>query len=280
MLQKKKYTITINTAKNIVWHTLWSDEFYPQWTAAFTSGSQAQSDWKEGSEILFLDGKGGGMYSVIAKRDEPNYMAFRHIGEIKDGVKQAASDWDGALETYTLSERGGATEVTAEVDIEASFVDFMERTFPKAMTLLKDIAESDAAKTVRIETTVAANVATVWERWTTPADIMQWNNASDDWHTPSAQNDLRVGGSFTYRMASKDGSSSFDFNGTYDEVRKHELIAYTIEGGRQVCVEFKNEGGKTRIIESFEVETEFPVAFQRQGWQAILDNFRRHVESR
>lgn len=280
MLQRKQYTITINAAKNIVWHTLWSDEFYPQWTYAFTSGSHAKSDWKEGSEILFLDGKGSGMYSVIAKLDEPNTMAFRHIGDIKDGVKQDAATWNGALETYTLTERGDATEVSVEVDIEPSFMDFMEKTFPKAMALLKNIAESDAARTVRIETLIAADIPTVWGCWTSPAHIMQWNNASDDWHTPFAENDIRTGGTFTSRMAAKDGSASFDFSGKYDEVRKHEFIAYTMSDGRKVQVAFANEGAKTRVVESFEVETMYPVAMQRQGWQAILDNFKRHVESR
>jgi uncharacterized protein YndB with AHSA1/START domain len=108
---------------------------------------------------------------------------------------------------------------------------------------------------------------------------MKWNNASDDWHTPAAKNDLRVGGSFTYTMAAKDGSASFDFCGAYSEVREHELITYAIEDGRKVRVEFNREGNRTHVVESFEAETENSVALQRQCWQAILDNFKRYTES-
>ena len=146
MLQKKKFTITINAPKNVVWHVLWSDEFYPQWTRAFTEGSHARSDWKEGSEILFLDGKGSGMYSTIAKLDELNLIAFRHIGDIKDGEKQGPSAWTGAMEEYTLIDRDGSTEVAVEMDVDPSFAEYMEKTFPNAFALLKELAEAQTSK--------------------------------------------------------------------------------------------------------------------------------------
>lgn len=131
---------------------------------------------------------------------------------------------------------------------------------------------------ITIETTVNAPINKVWDYWTTPAHIMQWNNASDDWHTPSATNDLQVGGSFTYQMAAKDGSFSFDFGGIYDAVVPHEQIAYTIADGRKVKIDFIPEGDSVKVIEELEAENENPIEMQQMGWQAILDNFKNYTE--
>lgn len=136
-----------------------------------------------------------------------------------------------------------------------------------------------AAIQVTIETMVQAPVEKVWERWTLPEHITKWNAASDDWHTPSATNDLRTGGSFTSRMEAKDGSVGFDFGGTYDEVMKNKLIRYTMEDGRHVSVRFDAQGDTTKIVETFDVESQNSVEMQRSGWQSILDNFKRYTET-
>jgi uncharacterized protein YndB with AHSA1/START domain len=130
-----------------------------------------------------------------------------------------------------------------------------------------------------VQTTIHAPLAKAWEFWTTPEHIMQWNNASDDWHTTNAQNDLRKGGNFSSRMEAKDGSFGFDFGGTYDEVIVHELIAYTLGDGRKVNVTFESHGDETKIVEIVEAENENPIEMQQVGWQAILDNFKRYTES-
>lgn len=132
---------------------------------------------------------------------------------------------------------------------------------------------------ITIETIVNAPIEKVWNCWTEPNHIMQWNNASDDWHTPSASNDLRVGGGFTYQMAAKDGSFSFDFGGVYDIVKTHEKIAYTMADGRKAKVEFTAEGDSVKIVETFDAENENPIDMQRAGWQAILDNFKNYTEN-
>ncbi|MFN0034396.1 MAG: SRPBCC family protein [Saprospiraceae bacterium] len=132
---------------------------------------------------------------------------------------------------------------------------------------------------ITVEATVNASVEKVWACWTAPEHIMQWNNASDDWHTPKAENDLRAGGNFVFTMAAKDGSFSFDFGGVYDEVERHQKIAYTISDGRQVTITFSANGNETKVAETFEAETENPLEMQRGGWQAILDNFKKHVEA-
>lgn len=133
--------------------------------------------------------------------------------------------------------------------------------------------------TITVATTVNAPVEKVWEFWTKPEHIMQWNNASDDWHTPRSENDLREGGKFSSTMAAKDGSFSFDFWGIYDQVRNNEYIAYTLGDDRKVSVTFLGEGNQTQITESFEAEQQNPIEMQQAGWQAILNNFKRYTEA-
>jgi uncharacterized protein YndB with AHSA1/START domain len=132
---------------------------------------------------------------------------------------------------------------------------------------------------ITVQSNVKAPVEKVWQFWTLPEHITKWNNASDDWHTPRATNDLRTGGSFTARMEAKDGSFGFDFGGVYDEVKQHEIIAYTIGDGRKVKVIFSPEGDGTKVVETFDAEGTHSIEMQRDGWQAILDNFKKYAES-
>ncbi|MES2130782.1 MAG: SRPBCC family protein [Bacteroidota bacterium] len=131
---------------------------------------------------------------------------------------------------------------------------------------------------ITIEATIHANIEKVWKFWTEPEHIMQWNNASDDWHTTKAENDLRVGGKFLSRMEAKDGSFGFDFGGIYTGIKPHELIAYTLGDNRKVEVIFSKSGNDTLITSHFELETQNPIEMQKGGWQAILNNFKKHVE--
>jgi uncharacterized protein YndB with AHSA1/START domain len=132
---------------------------------------------------------------------------------------------------------------------------------------------------ITIAATVAADVQTVWNAWTQPEHITKWNFASDDWHCPAAENDLRVGGKFMSRMAAKDGSFSFDFEGIYDEVVENKTISYTMSDGRQATTHFENNGDSTMVTTVFDAEHENPIDLQRDGWQAILNNFKKHVET-
>jgi|ERR1043165_266853 uncharacterized protein YndB with AHSA1/START domain len=135
------------------------------------------------------------------------------------------------------------------------------------------------AQSITVETTVKTPIEKVWKLWSGPEHIVKWNNASPDWHTPRAENDLRTGGKFSSRMEAKDGSFGFDFFGIYDEVKQHELIAYTMGDNRKVSVTFTSNGNETKITETFEAENTHPVDMQRTGWQAILDNFKKYAES-
>lgn len=131
---------------------------------------------------------------------------------------------------------------------------------------------------ITVQTTIRKSIEEVWKKWITPEDIMQWNNASDDWHTPKATNDLRAGGTFSYTMAAKDGNFSFDFGGTYTNVVEHHKIEYVLEDGRRVMVDFSNHGDSVTITETFDPENENPPEMQQTGWQAILNNFKKYTE--
>lgn len=130
-----------------------------------------------------------------------------------------------------------------------------------------------------IETTVAAPKDRVWLAWTTPEHIKQWNAASDDWHTTAAEVDLREGGKFTSRMEAKDGSMGFDFAGTFTGVAEFERIEYALEDSRVVLVEFETDGDGVRVRETFDADPSHSAEMQQSGWQAILNNFKRHVEA-
>ena len=131
---------------------------------------------------------------------------------------------------------------------------------------------------IKVQTIIDAPIEHVWKCWTNPEDIVHWNYASDDWHTPKAENNLRVGGSFSYRMEAKDGSMGFDFCGIYDKVFINRQIDYTLGDDRKVSITFSFLNDKTQIVEFFEAEDVNTIELQRGGWQAILDNFKKYTE--
>lgn len=132
---------------------------------------------------------------------------------------------------------------------------------------------------ITVQTKIQASIDKIWDLWTLPEHITQWNMASEDWHTPFAENDLKVGGRFKSTMASKDGTMSFDFVGTYSAILDKKLIAYTIEDGRVVIIVFEELEDGFEVREYFEPELENSEELQFQGWQAILDNFKKYVEN-
>ncbi len=131
---------------------------------------------------------------------------------------------------------------------------------------------------ITVHTSVNAPVEKVWQYYTEPMHVTMWNNASPDWHSPHAENDLRVGGNFSFRMEAMDGSAGFDFAGTYTEIVPLQKIAYTF-GGRNASVLFAEQGEKTDVTIVFDAESENSLVMQQDGWQAILDNFKKHVEA-
>jgi uncharacterized protein YndB with AHSA1/START domain len=132
---------------------------------------------------------------------------------------------------------------------------------------------------ITVEASIHAPVEKVWHLWTDPKHIVHWNNASVDWHTPKAENDVRVGGRFLSRMEAKDGSMGFDLTGEYSKVEQCKQLVYTMDDGRKVRVLFESTGNETTIKETFEAEHTFTIEMQQTGWQAILNNFKNYVES-
>jgi uncharacterized protein YndB with AHSA1/START domain len=139
--------------------------------------------------------------------------------------------------------------------------------------------ETTANTVITVETIVNAPAEKAWDVFTNTQHIIHWNSPSEDWHSPSAENDLRPGGTFNYRMEAKDGSYGFDFGGTFDEVKPNELLAYTIGDGRKVENIFTKEGDVTRVTVTFEAENQNPIEMQRGGWQAIMDNYKKYAET-
>lgn len=129
-----------------------------------------------------------------------------------------------------------------------------------------------------VNATIAADIQKVWEAWTQPDHITKWNFASDDWCCPKAENDLQTGGKYLARMEAKDGSFGFDFEAVYDEILTHQKISYTMADGRQSITTFKANGNTTEVSTTFDAETSNPIDMQQQGWQAILNNFKKYVE--
>jgi uncharacterized protein YndB with AHSA1/START domain len=133
---------------------------------------------------------------------------------------------------------------------------------------------------ITVEITVNKPVENVWQVWTTPADIMQWNIPFDDWHSPRVENDLKRGGNFLFRMEAKDSSAGFDHCGKYDKVINNELIEYTVSDGRKSIIKFVSNGDTTTIVETFEPERKNPTEMQKDFCQSVLNSFKKYAETR
>lgn len=203
------------------------------------------------------------------------------MGEVKKFEEQPENDetksWRGAREAYSLTEENGITTLKTNLDSTEQFREYFQTTFPKAMALVKELAEQPIMITV--EAMVEAPVEKVWTIFTAPQHITKWYTASDDWHTPKAENNLTVGGKFLFRMEAKDGSFGFDLGGVYTQVKTNQLIACTLDDRRIVETIFTAAGNTTNVKETFEAETENSIALQRGGWQAILDNLKKYAEA-
>lgn len=144
-MERKQFKIQINAPKEKVWKTLWEADSYAKWTSAFCEGSRAVTDWKEGSKVLFVDGMGEGMTSIIEANKPNEFMSFKHLGMVKDGTEDTSSDkvkaWSGALENYALKEAGGVTELIVDMDLAEEYKDYFTKTFPAALEEVKKLAE-------------------------------------------------------------------------------------------------------------------------------------------
>jgi len=148
-----------------------------------------------------------------------------------------------------------------------------------SIAMKSKVMKSEEKTVISVQVVVNKPIEMVWNSWTMPEHIINWNFASDDWCCPNAVNDLKEGGSFSYRMESKDGVIGFDFSGRYNHIVRYENIHCTLDDDRRVNIKFIGEGEVTHIVEDFEAESENSVELQKTGWQAILDNFKKYTES-
>jgi uncharacterized protein YndB with AHSA1/START domain len=146
-MEKQQFNISINAPREKVWSLLWSNDTYPEWTSVFSEGSRAETDWKEGSKVLFLGADNQGMVSTIAAKKNNEFMSFKHLGMVKDGVEitddEKVKSWAGATENYTLKTVNGKTELTVDMDMAEDHKDYFMQTFPKALQKLKEMAEKN-----------------------------------------------------------------------------------------------------------------------------------------
>ena len=144
-MDRKQFRILINAPKQKIWEILWGDNTYPEWTSVFAPGSKAETDWKKGSKVIFGDGKGQGMVATIAESIPNEFMSFKHLGTVKDGIEDYESpetkQWAGALENYTLQTKDGMTELVVDMDINEDYADYFMKTWPQAMDKIKQLAE-------------------------------------------------------------------------------------------------------------------------------------------
>jgi uncharacterized protein YndB with AHSA1/START domain len=141
-MERLQFSTDIRAPKEKVWEILWNDQTYPQWTSVFGEGSHAVSDWQQGSRVEFLGGEGSGMYSMIDEMRPNELMSFRHLGEIKNGQDQPASDWTNAMEIYRLEEADGGTRLVVDLDGTGEFKDYFSKTVPQALAKVKELAEN------------------------------------------------------------------------------------------------------------------------------------------
>jgi uncharacterized protein YndB with AHSA1/START domain len=258
---------------------VWAALITPKIVKEYFFGTQLVTDWQVGNPIIFR-----GEWEGTAYEDKGTVLAFEPHKLLKYNYLSSWSEKADLPEnydniTYAVHEADGQTVVTITQDGFESEEkrNHSEQNWQAIFGGMKAILEKKPSLTVSAIVNVA--VAKAWDYWTKPQHIMQWNNASEDWHTPHAENDLQVGGKFLSRMAAKDGSFSFDFNGVYSQIQTHQLIEYSTEDARKVSISFEVLGENTcQITETFEAENQNPLEMQQMGWQAILNNFKKYTE--
>jgi hypothetical protein len=146
-MEKQQFKVVIGAPREKVWDVLWNDSSYREWTSVFSEGSKVETDWKKGSKVLFLDGKGDGMISMIAENVPNSFMSFKHMGTLikgkEDTVNKEVQSWAGSEENYTLKSANGKTELTVDIDVTDDFKDYFKETFPKALDKVRELAEKN-----------------------------------------------------------------------------------------------------------------------------------------
>jgi len=291
MKKINKY-VDINTSREAVWAAIINPTKYQLWTSVFQEGSYFEGGWQKGDHIKFLladeQGHTKGLYSEIVESDHLKHLSIKHLGLVTDDIVDYTSEevkkWAPSFENYYLEKiNDDDTRFTVEVDVDDEEFTYMSDIWDLGLEKLKEVCEKNIGgfASITVEVLVEASLDKVWDYWILPEHITEWNFASEDWHCPEAINNLFIGGHFVYTMAAKDGSMSFGFAGTYTDVVEASYIMNQLDDGRMMKVTFQKVGsGHTKVIETFDAEDENTLELQKKGWQSILNNFKKVVESK
>ena len=269
--------IEINASVEKVWLALTNATEFNKWMKRVS----VETNWKQGSEITYT------CYDQNGKVMQWEGMDMIWKGNIKTVVSNKEltciypNQSTGLIEESYLIEKLGDHKTKLlqiqTVTTQAVADGYKEGTL-HSLQLLKKHLETMSTK-ITVSATVNAPIAKVWDYYTQPDHITKWNFASDDWQCPKAENDLRVGGKCSARMEAKDGSFGFDFETTYTKVEIPRELAYTMADGRMASTSFETIEQQTLVSTTFDPEKENPLEMQQQGWQMILNNFKKYAES-
>lgn len=285
--EKKKIFIERKFKSSIdkVWKAWTKSDLLDKWWAP--------KPWKAKTKIMDFREGGLWLYSMIGPDNSEHWarIDYKNIIDLSsilfsdsfcDSEGNMTSDIPSIPWFNQFYEENDYTTVKNEIsferleDLEIMInMGFREGYF-SALENLDDLLENKIK--IDIFSEINADVNKVWDYWTKPEHIINWNFASDDWHCPKAENDLKVGGKYIERMEAKDGSFGFDFEAIYDEINEHKIISYTMLDSRKCTIFFENKENKTNVFISFHAEKENSIELQKSGWQAILDNFKKYVE--
>lgn len=287
-MQRVELTKKINAPRELLWEAIVDPDHYKVWTATFQEGSAFDGDWSKGSRIDFYleteEGSKSGMISEIAESTWPEFISIRHLGLIKDGVIDTDSDeakkWAPAYENYTFESIDDASsQFIVAFDVEEENKDMFVDMWEKALVAYADLCESlkDKPVTITLKQHSNASPEAVWTALTIPEHVKGWNFAHESWYCPEAKNELKPGGEYHYIMSARDGSASFDFWGTFDEVIESQKLTSHLGDGRSLDIRIIAKPDGCLIEERFHAETENNLHLQRGGWAAILKNLAEYA---
>ena len=291
-MNKIKKTVDIKTSPEVIWGAIINPSKYQLWTSVFQEGSYFEGGWQKGDYIKFLlaveQGHTKGLYSEIVESDHLKHISIKHLGFVTDDIVDYTSEevkkWAPSFENYSFEKINDEyTRFKVEVDVDNEEYTYMNDLWDLGLEKLREVCENNVGEfpSITVEVLVEASLDQVWNYWTLPEHITEWNFASEDWYCPEAINNLFKGGHFVYTMAAKDGSLSFGFAGTYIEIDEGSYIVNQLDDGRMMKVIFEKVGlGQTKVIETFDAENENSLDLQKKGWHAILNNFKKVVESK
>ncbi|WP_142826299.1 SRPBCC family protein [Planococcus soli] len=275
-----------NVGPELLWELVVDPDHYRFWTEAFSEGSEFKGEWTKGSPIRFVvedeNGKESGMLSEIAESRWPEFISIKHVGLVMNGEEDydslLAQEWSPAFENYRfIPKEDGTCIFEVEQDLPEEQAEEFKGNWEKSFDLMAIRLETSGSvgKMITLREKSRNRPEVIWKKLVTPENVMSWNYASDDWHCPTAENNLVIGGEFHYEMAAKDGSVSFDYWGTYTEIEPAKRLYFVLGDGRKVRIDIFEKPYGCLIEERFEAEQQNNLHLQRQGWQNILKNLAR-----